>query len=189
MAAGHLRDLAAARSAVSQYDAMLEATKKDAHAFRAKYMEMEQDEARTWLAFLEGRNEDAVGLLGRVADKQDVEGKGEVALPAREMLGDKLLKIGRPEAALAEYEKSMKVDPNRFNGLYGAGRAAELAHERGKAAAYYEQLLKSCDGSNSARPELSQAKSSIVNELTTSTIDMRLLRSGETTTCRLFYEK
>jgi tetratricopeptide (TPR) repeat protein len=121
----------------------------------------EQDEAHAWLAFLEGKNEGALGLLRGVADKQDVEGKGEVALPAREMLGDMLLEMGRPEEALAAYEKSMKVDPNRFNGLYGAGRAAELAHERGKAATYYGQLLKNCDGLNSARPELLQAKSSL----------------------------
>lgn len=161
VAAGHLRDLAAARSAVSQYDAMLEATEKGVHAFSSMRMETEQDEARAWLAFLEGRNEDAVGLLGRVAEKQDVEGKGEVALPAREMLGDMLLEMDRPEAALAEYEKAMKVDPNRFNGLYGAGRAAELDHEQGKAAAYYEQLLTNCDGATSTRPELSHAKSAL----------------------------
>jgi len=53
--AGHLRDLAAARYAVSQYDAMLEATKKGTHAVRAKYMGTEQDEAHAWLAFLEGK--------------------------------------------------------------------------------------------------------------------------------------
>jgi hypothetical protein len=55
----------------------------------------------------------------------------------------------------------MKVDPNRFNGLCGAGRAAELAHERGKAAAYYQQLLKNCEGHTSARPEFAEAKSSL----------------------------
>jgi len=159
--AGHLRDLAAAQYAVSEYDAMLAATEKGTNAFRAKYMGTEQDEAHAWLAFLEGKNEDALALLHGVADKQDVEGKGEVALPAREMLGDMLLEMGRPKEALAAYEKSMNVDPNRFNGLYGAGRAAELAHERGKATIYYGQLLKNCDGSRSARPELSQAKSSL----------------------------
>ena len=110
---------------------------------------------------MEGRNEDAIDLLGRVADKQDVEGEEEVALPAREMLGDILLEMGRPEAALLEYEKSMKVDPNRFNGLYGAGRAAELARDRGKAAAYFEQLLNNYDGPTSARSELLHAKSSL----------------------------
>lgn len=100
-------------------------------------MRTEQDEAHAWLAFLEGKSEDALGLLRTVADKQDVEGKGEVALPAREMLGDMLLEMGRPDEALAAYEKSMKVDPNRFNRLYGAGRAAALAHARGKATLYY----------------------------------------------------
>jgi tetratricopeptide (TPR) repeat protein len=65
-----------------------------------------------------------------------------------------LLEMGRPEQALAEYEKSMKTDPNRFNGLAGAGRAAELSHPSEKAKAYYAQLLKNCDnGAHSDRPE------------------------------------
>jgi hypothetical protein len=115
-------------------------------------MRTEREEAHAWLAFVEGKTGDAVALLRGVADRQDVEGKGEVALPSREMLGEMLLEMSRPEAALAESEKSMKVDLNRFNGLYGAGRAAELAHERGKAAAYYQQLLKNCEGHTSARP-------------------------------------
>ena len=145
--AGHLHNLAAVQEAVNQYDAMVEATKKGKHAFWAKYMTTNQDEARAWLAFAEGKTGHALDLLRGVADKQDVEGKGEVESPAREMLGDMLLEMGRPEEALAEYEKAMKVDPNRFNGLYGAGHAAELAHQPEKATAYYEQLLKNCDGS------------------------------------------
>jgi hypothetical protein len=38
-------------------------------------------------------------LLRAVADKQDAEGKGEVELPAREMLADMLLEMGRPEGS------------------------------------------------------------------------------------------
>jgi tetratricopeptide (TPR) repeat protein len=86
--AGHLRDLAAAQDAVDQYDAMVEATKKGTHAFKAKYMRTDQNEAHAWLAFTERKNGDALGLLRSAADKQDLEGKGEVELPAREMLGD-----------------------------------------------------------------------------------------------------
>jgi len=41
------------------------------------------------------------------------------------MLAGMLLEIGLPEQALAEYGKSLKTDPNRFNGLYGAAQAAE----------------------------------------------------------------
>src|SRR6266404_556955 len=84
VAAGHLRDVPAAQDAVNHYDAMVEATKKGNHAFRAKYMNTEHDEAHAWLAFAEGKNEDAIVFLRGVAYKQDVEGKGEVALPARE---------------------------------------------------------------------------------------------------------
>jgi len=123
-------------------------------------MQTKHDEAAAWLAFTEHRNDDALKLLRDVAEKQDVEGKGEVELPAREMLADMLLEMGRPEDASTEYEKSMKTDPNRFNGLAGAGRAAELARQPEKARAYYAQLLKNCDnGAHSDRAELARARS------------------------------
>ena len=50
-------------------------------------------------------------------------------LPARELLGDMLLEIGRPAEALAAYEASLREAPNRFNSLYGAARAAELSQD------------------------------------------------------------
>lgn len=79
-------------------------------------MSTEQDEAHAWLAFTRGKNCEAIHLLRGVADKQDVEGKGEVALPAREMLADMLLEMGRVEDALVEYEKSISVDPAASTG-------------------------------------------------------------------------
>ncbi len=75
------------------------------------------------------------------------------------MLADMLLEMNRPEQALREFEVSLKTDPNRFNGLYGAARAAELAQQKEKAAGFYEQLIKNCADSNSDRPELTKAKS------------------------------
>ena len=158
--AGHLRDAAAAQDAVNQFDTMLEATRKGKHPYRADRMSTNHDESHAWLAFAQGRNEDALKLLHGVADKQDAEGKGEVELPAREMLADMLLEMGRPEEALVEYEKSMKTDPNRFNGLAGAAKAAELARQPEKAKTYYAQLLKNCDnGARSDRAELAHARS------------------------------
>jgi hypothetical protein len=38
-----------------------------------------------------------------------------------------LLDMNRPEQALVEHEAELEISPNRFNSLYGAGRAAELA--------------------------------------------------------------
>jgi uncharacterized protein HemY len=57
-----------------------------------------------------------------------------------------------------EYEADLKFNPNRFNGLYGAARAAEMVGKSEKSNTYYARLVKVCDGSNSVRPELSRAK-------------------------------
>jgi predicted Zn-dependent protease len=162
VAAGHLHDLSTAQLAVQRYDALLQATEDGPRSYRAKYMATKRDEAHAWLSFLQGKYNEAIDLLQAVADKQDVEGKGEIELPAREILADILLEVNRPAEALSEFEKSMKVDPNRFNGLYGAGRAAELLGQREKERHYYGQLLKNCAAAQSKRPELAHARASMV---------------------------
>ena len=158
VAAGHLRDAAAAREAVKQYEAMIEATKKGSKPYVADTMKTYADESRAWADFAENKNDEALQLLRAVADRQDHLGKGEVDLPAREMVADMLLQMNRPQEALVEYEKSLKSDPNRFNELYGAARAAEAAGQNKTAADYYAQLLKNCDGTASDRAELTEAK-------------------------------
>ena len=155
---GHLKDAAAAKQDLAKYDAMVEAVKKSKDAYLAEYMDTGRDEIRAWVAFAEGKGDDAAKIMSAVADKQDKYGKGEVEIPAREMLADILLESGHPEQALAEYERSMTIDPNRFNGLYGAARSAEMAKQTAKADKYYAQLVKNCEGSNSGRPELARAK-------------------------------
>ena len=50
------------------------------------------------------------------------------------MLADLLLETKHPDQALAEYETDLKFNPNRFNGLYGAASAAEMAGKNEQAA-------------------------------------------------------
>jgi len=152
-------NLEATRRSAKKYDEAEEATRKSKYAYVLEGPNSGRGEVHAWLAFAEKKNDEALRLLREVADTQDKVGKGEVALPAREMLADLLLELNRPDEALAEYEQSMKIDPNRFNGLAGAARAAELAHQSAKANAYYAQLLKNCgQGEHSDRPELRSAK-------------------------------
>jgi len=158
VAAGHLHDAAAAQTAADQFNAMVEATRKSDKSHEAKYMANNHDEAQAWLAFAQGKNDDALRMLREVADKQDKVGKGETETPAREMLADMLLEMNRPQDALVEYEIALKTDPNRFNGLYGAARAAEMTQQKEKASGYYAQLIRNCQGSNSDREELAKAK-------------------------------
>jgi tetratricopeptide (TPR) repeat protein len=157
VAAGHLHDRAAAQDALKHYDELLEATRKGNKPYIADDLK-EHDVVKGWAKYASGETEEAVRLLRSVAETQDKLGKRETELPAREMLADMLLDMKHPQEALAEYETSLRTDPNRFNGLYGAAQAANLTQQKEKAAGYYAQLLKNCDGARSDRPELTQAK-------------------------------
>ena len=124
----------------------------------ADAVEDDRKEAQAWLAFAEGKYDDAVEALRPIADKEDSLGDEPEGIPAREMIADMLLEAKRPQQALLEYQTDLKTNPNRFNGLYGAARAAEAAGKQQDASEYYALLLKVCDGSNSTRPELSRAR-------------------------------
>jgi hypothetical protein len=115
-------------------------------------------EAAAWVAHAEGKDDEAIASLRTLADKADKLGEEPEGIPAREQLADMLLEAKRPQQSLAEYQTDLKLNPNRFNGLYGAARAAEAAGKQSDANEYYALLLKVCDGSNSTRPELSRAR-------------------------------
>ena len=121
-------------------------------------VEDDRKEAQAWLAFAEGKDDDAVEAMRLIADNEDSLGEEPEGIPAREMIADMLLEAKRPQQALAEYQIDLKLNPNRFDGLYGAARAAEAAGNQKDASEYYALLLKICDGSNSTRPELSRAR-------------------------------
>ena len=69
-----------------------------------------------------------------------------------------MLELGRPGEALKEYESSLMTSPNRLKGLYGAGRAAELAGDKKKAKEFYVKLIAVCDKADGDLSELLHAK-------------------------------
>jgi len=118
-------------------------------------------EASAWLAHVSGNDEEAVRLARSAADLEDALEKPAVSpapvVPAREALGDLLAEMGQPKAALAEYEIALRDTPNRFNGLFGAARAAEQAGERQKAATLYAKLIEVCRPNCRELPQLKDA--------------------------------
>lgn len=114
--------------------------------------------AAAWVAHAEGKDDEALASLRALADRNDKLGNEPHAIPAREMLADMLLEAKRPQQALVEYQTDLKLNPNRFNGLYGAARAAEEAGKQSDATEYYALLVKTCEGGSSTRPELSRAR-------------------------------
>jgi len=110
----------------------------------------------------EGKDDEATATLRKVADHEDAVGEEQTSTPAREMLAEMLLEMKRPDQALTEYKGNLQSNPKRFNGLYGAAQAAQMAGQASQASEYYAVLVKSCEGSNSERPELAKAKQSLV---------------------------
>ena len=153
----HLRKPDDVRKDIAALDSIHQRLMKEKSEF-ANAVEDDRKEGEAWLAFADGKYDDAVKAMRPIADKEDSLGDEPEGIPAREMIADMLLEAKRPQQALAEYQTDLKLNPNRFDGLYGAARAAEEAGKRGDASEYYAMLLKVCDGSNSTRPELSRAR-------------------------------
>jgi len=153
-------DVAAAESAVKELTQLVaEREKRSRKSGYNVSTEKATDlrEAEAWLAFAKGKTEDALQELRAAAGHQDKIGGDSVGIPAREMLGDMLLELKRPAEALTEYKTVLKNSPNRFDGLFGAARAAQAAGDTGAAQSYYAKLAEIClPGAD--RPELAEAK-------------------------------
>jgi tetratricopeptide (TPR) repeat protein len=164
VAAGHLHQAQQARASVAEYESLLAQIRVGKRAYLADSTgaRIVHGEMLGWAAFAEGNSAEAVKFMRDSADLQDKVGQGEVDIPAREMLADMLLELKKPQEALLEYTRDLALSPNRFNGLFNAGMAAELAGDGSQARGYYAALLKTTDnGAESARPELEHARSVI----------------------------
>jgi len=117
----------------------------------------EQDEGQAWVEFAEGKKDAALKRLRAAADRQDASGVDSLTMPAREMLGDMLLELKRPSEALDAYRTALKESPNRFDALWGAAQAAQLAGDATAAKGYYAKLVE-VSGSAADRPELQEAR-------------------------------
>jgi tetratricopeptide (TPR) repeat protein len=128
----------------------------------AKQVDIERQIAAAWVAYAEGKKDESLQLMRAVADLDDATDKHPVTpgaiLPAREQLGELLLELKQPAAALQEFETSLRSAPERFNGVYGAARAASLAADEKKARTYYQKLLALTQQADTPRPEINEAK-------------------------------
>ncbi len=152
----------AAAPEVARLAALRDELQQAKQSYWADQVEIQRRSAAAWLAFAQGKPQEAVELMRSSADLEDSTEKHPVTpgaiTPAREMLGELLLELKQPADALREFEASLKTSPNRFNGLYGAGRAAELAGDAARARAHYDSLLRMCGKENHSRRELDHAR-------------------------------
>lgn len=155
-------NVAGARSEVARLEALRDRLTAAKNTYWAGQSEIQRLAVAGWIARAERRDDEALRLLRAAADLEGGTEKHPVTpgaiQPAREMLGELLLELGQPSQALAEFETSLRTDPNRFHGLAGAARAAELSGSKDKARAYYQQLLALARDADSERREVERAR-------------------------------
>ncbi|HEX6112740.1 MAG TPA: hypothetical protein VFZ10_10550, partial [Geminicoccaceae bacterium] len=135
---------------------------RPSNAYWAEQVDIQHTAATAWIAYAEGRRDEALALMREAAEieagtEKHVITPGPLA-PAREQLAEMLLEADRPAEALKEFEAVQQVEPNRFRALYGAGRAAELAGDPAAAKRYYGRVVEIAAAADTARPEIEAAK-------------------------------
>jgi len=155
-------DAAEARRQIERLRALHATLTERKLGYWAEQTEVQAKVVTAWALKAEGKHAEALAAMRAAADHEDATEKHVVVpgpvMPARELLADMLLELGRPAEALPQYEASLAKEPNRFRGLAGAAFAAERAGDRARARVHYEKLAAMCAGSESTRPELERAR-------------------------------
>jgi tetratricopeptide (TPR) repeat protein len=154
--------VAVARQDLDRLQVLREAQLAAKQNYWAEQTEIQRRIVAAWVAYADGKSQEALEGMRAAVAREDATEKHPVTpgplVPARELLGELLLELNDAAQALQAFEASHQVEPNRFRGLYGAGRAAALAGDRDKARTFYTQLVTLAAQADGARSELTEAR-------------------------------
>jgi len=140
---------------------------KAKNSYESGQVTIQIESIKGWIEYSKGNTEKAIEYM-KLATKLESETSkaavtpGEI-IPAEELLADLYMLSGKPKEALKSYELNLKGRPFRFNGIYGAAKAAQKLDNIELAAYYFEKLIKVSKDINSSRPELLEAKKFLAN--------------------------
>ena len=133
----------------------------------AQQAEIQITAASAWLAFANGKRDEALAAMQKAVELEANSDKHPVTpgplVPARELLGEMLLAMNQPAAALVEFSRETATEPNRYRAIANAARAAELSGDKQMARALANQLLQLTEKRDTERPELDQAQALLNN--------------------------
>jgi tetratricopeptide (TPR) repeat protein len=126
---------------------------------------IQRDSIEALIMAAAGDTNGALAQLERTAQSEDGLAKSVVEpgplAPARELLGELLLSLGRNSEAEAAFEAVLRRNPNRFRSLAGAAAAAQADGRAGVALARYRLLLRNAAEADAPRPELAAANAAL----------------------------
>jgi tetratricopeptide (TPR) repeat protein len=155
-------NLARAREDVARLRHIQDTLAQARQDYWAQQVAIQRSAVEGWVAYTEGKRDEALRLMRSAADLEDGSEK-HVAMenrlwPMRELLGELLLEMDEPALALREFEASLQTARNRYRGFYGAAKAADRSGDRQKARAFYEHLVTLCSHADTERPETAEAR-------------------------------
>ena len=169
LGAARAHDIPRAREGIEYLERVI----VDPAAWRPDRVAIWKAVASGWLSLAEGDEARAVDHMARAVELEkhsmyigSVTPIPDVLVRVEEQRGDLMMELEHYDEALAAFELSLAASPRRFNTLYAAGRAAELAGRAELARRYFTRLLDLTAGAESARPELAYARNVLAgNEL------------------------
>ncbi len=128
------RDLATARAAIDSLASIQRSLAQKGEAYWAEQVAIQQLAAQAWLDLAEQRKVEALSRMREAVAREDATEKNVVTpgplAPARELLGDMLMELGRAAEARAEYRATLRKEPNRRHALRRAGRSGSSSGPR-----------------------------------------------------------
>ena len=158
-------DPAAAMADVAKVAELREKLRQAKDAYWAEQVDIQWQVANAWVLHAEGKHDEALKAMSAAADAEDKTEKHPVTpgvpTPARELYGAMLIERGMAPEALAAVEATIKKEPNRFNAIAGAAKAAERAGDAAKGREYADKLVALAGDAETVRPELAAARAQL----------------------------
>jgi tetratricopeptide (TPR) repeat protein len=163
LGAARTKDADGARAAAAALEQIAAKLDQAGEKYWAEQAKIQHLGVVAWTAFAEGRTDEALKTMREAADREDKTEKNAVTpgpiSPAREQLGEMLLELKQPQAALEAFQITLKKEPNRYRALAGAAEAERQTLKPGGRSKFDSTLLAlvaSTDGP--PRPEVAALK-------------------------------
>ena len=158
--AAHLGNIDAALAATEE---LRSAEKSAPNQYWSGRVEIKRKILEARIEIARGNRDRALETMQVAAELDDISEKSARSpgpeAPARELLGQLFLELGRPQDALVEFRKSLVRDPRKFHSIFGAALAAEKSGDTTAATDLYRELVDMCDSQEAdARTEVQHAK-------------------------------
>jgi hypothetical protein len=126
LGAVHTGDRAKASASIDSLTSIEQRLHASSDAYWAEQVAIERLGASAWLSLVDHRETEALTQMREAVAREDATEKSAVTpgplAPARELLADMLVELGRPAEAGVEYRATLRKEPNRRRSLRGASR-------------------------------------------------------------------